>query len=116
MVENKNATQKSPPVMRWASSRVGSKAKLKITTTRSAKNSMELNTSRERHSRRMSLARFASVSWVMEGTGVGEGEAAAGVTASPAAPRGGPPTARRKETETHRRFPPAGQADGWSEE
>src|SRR5947209_9729518 len=62
MVENRNATQNNPPTRRRDSSAVGSKAKLKITTTSTAKNSMELNTSRERHSRRMSLPTCAEVS------------------------------------------------------
>src|SRR5258708_35551838 len=61
-VENKNATQNSPPARRRDSSDVGSNAKLKITTTSTAKNSMALNTSRDRHSRRRSLARLAAMS------------------------------------------------------
>src|SRR5256885_12471656 len=43
--------------MRRDSSAVGSNEKLKITTTSSAKNSMELIASLERHSRRRSLLR-----------------------------------------------------------
>src|SRR5205823_2290749 len=65
-VENRNATQNRPPTRRRDSSAVGSKAKLKITTTSTAKNSMELKTSRERHSRRTSLLTCAAVSWANE--------------------------------------------------
>src|SRR6266404_9815935 len=52
----RKAVQIKPPAMRRDSSAVGSKAKLKITTTSSAKNSMELSASFERHSRRKSFA------------------------------------------------------------
>src|SRR5437588_8172460 len=62
MVENRNAIQNSPPARRRDSSAVGSKAKLKMTTTSNAKNNMELKTSRERHSKHRSLARLAAVS------------------------------------------------------
>src|SRR5215472_14871317 len=51
----RNATQISPPAISRDSSAVGLKAKLKITTTSSAKNSMELMASLERHSMRRSL-------------------------------------------------------------
>src|SRR5499427_8228227 len=59
----RNATQISPPAMRRDSSALGSKAKLKITTTNNEKNSMELMASFERHSRRIS---FSSVDLVTE--------------------------------------------------
>ena len=59
--ENKNATHTSPPVIRRASSAVGSKAKLKITTTNSAKKSMALSASLERHSSRRSLPKVEMV-------------------------------------------------------
>src|SRR5947209_3978681 len=55
MVEKRKAVHTSPPAMRRDSSAVGLKAKLKITTTSNAKNSMELIASLERHSRRRSL-------------------------------------------------------------
>src|SRR5579863_2178177 len=58
---NKNATQTSPPAMRLDSSAVGSKEKLKITTTSSAKNNIELMASFERHSRRRSFTSVARV-------------------------------------------------------
>src|SRR6266852_7444196 len=66
MVEKRNAVHTSPPAMRRDSSAVGLKAKLKITTTSSEKNSMELSTSRDRHSRRRSLATLIHVSRVVE--------------------------------------------------
>src|SRR5215469_18153113 len=65
-VEKRKAVHTSPPAKRRDSSAVGLKAKLKITTTRRAKNSMELRTSRERHSRRRSLATLTAVSLVRE--------------------------------------------------
>src|ERR1700676_1066008 len=61
MAANRNATQINPPAMRRDSSAVGSKEKLKITTTSKAKKSMELIASFDRHSRRMSLANVARV-------------------------------------------------------
>src|SRR3974390_3376795 len=51
----RNATQIRPPAICRDSSAVGSKEKLKITTTSKAKNSMELMASFDRHSRRRSL-------------------------------------------------------------
>src|SRR5262249_54850290 len=62
IVQKRNAIQNSPPTMRRDSSAVGENEKLKISTTSPAKNSMELKTSRDRHSRRRSFARFAAVS------------------------------------------------------
>src|SRR5216683_4427349 len=61
MAANRNATQTRPPAILRDSSAVGSKAKLKITTTSNEKNSMALIASLERHSRRMSFARVARV-------------------------------------------------------
>src|SRR5207248_1233491 len=61
---NKNATQIRPPAILRDSSAVGSKAKLKITTTSRPKNNMALIASFERHSRRMSLASVAQATFV----------------------------------------------------
>src|ERR1700678_171880 len=58
---NRNATHTSPPAIRLDSSAVGSKEKLKITTTSREKNNMELMASFDRHSRRRSLAKVARV-------------------------------------------------------
>src|SRR5436853_1805050 len=57
----RNATHTSPPAIWRDSSALGSKEKLKTTTTRREKNSMELIASFDRHSRRRSLARVAQV-------------------------------------------------------
>src|SRR5260370_22271426 len=67
VVEKRNATQINPPARRRDSSAVGSKAKLKMTTTSSAKKSMELRTSRDRHSRRKSFPKLAAASLKTEG-------------------------------------------------
>src|SRR5437660_2775626 len=61
MAANKNATHTSPPAILRDSSAVGSNEKLKITTTRSEKNSMAFMASFDRHSRRTSLVRVARV-------------------------------------------------------
>src|SRR5579864_5894313 len=58
---NRNATQTKPPAICRDSSAVGSKEKLKITTTSREKNSMAFSESLERHSRRMSFVRVARV-------------------------------------------------------
>src|SRR4051812_21229550 len=57
----------SPPAMLRDSSAVGSKLKLKMTTTSRAKNSMLLIASLDRHSRRKSLARVERVTASNEG-------------------------------------------------
>src|SRR5437660_1358510 len=57
---NRNATHTKPPAIRRDSSAVGLKEKLKITTTSSAKNSIELMASFDRHSSRKSLLRVAA--------------------------------------------------------
>src|SRR5580658_576071 len=57
----RNATHTRPPAIRRDSSAVGSKEKLKITTTSKEKNSIELMASFERHSKRRSLATVARV-------------------------------------------------------
>src|SRR5271165_869169 len=51
------ATQMTPPEISWENAPRGEKASENSTTTRSAKNSMELIASRERHSMRRSLTR-----------------------------------------------------------
>src|SRR5260370_39380946 len=61
MTANRNATHTSPPAILRDYSAVGSKEKLKITTTRSEKNSMAFMASFDRHSRRTSLVRVARV-------------------------------------------------------
>src|SRR5271165_1263306 len=65
---NRNATQINPPAISLDSSAVGLKAKLKMTTTSSEKNNMELMASLERHSMRRSFQRVARVT-VSELTG-----------------------------------------------
>src|SRR5438128_12537893 len=57
---NRNATHTSPPAIGRDSSAVGLKEKLKITTTNSAKNNIELMASFDRHSSRKSLLRVAA--------------------------------------------------------
>src|SRR5580692_11085417 len=52
------ATQMTPPEISWENAPRGEKASEKRTTTRSAKKSMELTASRERHSMRRSLTRW----------------------------------------------------------
>jgi hypothetical protein len=64
VVEKRKATQIRPPITGRESSR--SKEKLKTTTTTSAKNIMELKTSRERHSNRRSLVTLIHVSRAMD--------------------------------------------------
>src|SRR5438270_1037132 len=64
VVENKKAIQISPPITGRESSR--SKEKLNTTTTTSAKNIMELKTSRDRHSSRRSLLTLIHVSLAMD--------------------------------------------------
>src|SRR5260370_2462455 len=59
MAANRNATQTRPPAILRDSSAVGSKAKLKITTTSNEKNSMALIAAFDRPSRRRSFASVA---------------------------------------------------------
>src|SRR5579864_5727639 len=101
MVENRKATQNKPPAMRRDSSTVGSKEKLKITTTRTAKNSMELKTSRERHSNRRSLAILTAVNFRREL-----------LMLSPARRSCGRPALQRKGTGIHPLYPTASPIDG----
>src|SRR6516225_3963895 len=58
---NRKATQTRPPAIALDSSALGSNEKLNTTTISSAKNSMELRASLERHSRRMSFLNVTKV-------------------------------------------------------
>src|SRR5689334_16963387 len=64
VVEKRNAIQIKPPITGRESSR--SKEKLKTTTTTSAKNIMELKTSRDRHSSLRSLVTLIHVSFAID--------------------------------------------------